>query len=180
LAAVVLASTAASVAAQPAAPPRVSGDVGVAVTRLDGSSWLGTPITAYGARAAGHLPLRGQISLSAEASVLLPQRVYAVTPGCTSGPCQGGASPERIDALSLRLGVTAYGQRVRLSAGVGTLRAVGAEPGPTTTSTREVAIELRPFGTQRWRPVVALRATYLGTPIAGMRTLIAPGVGVAF
>lgn len=85
-----------------------------------------------------------------------------------------------MDLVSLHVGGAWFDSRFRVSAGVGTLRAERVEPGATRSTTRELAVDVQPFGPKRWRPVVGLRVINLATPISGVRTLIAPGVGLAF
>ncbi len=163
--------------AQSLAATRVTGTLGVSATRF---SALGEPINAIGVQAAGGLRVWRSLDVGVTGSRWVPRIVAAVTPGCTSLPCQGSSSPEVLDALSIHAGVAWFEQRLRVSVGAGVLRAAGAEPGPTRTATRDVAVELRPFGRARWRPVLGVRAVWLGEPITGIRRLLAPQVGVAF
>ncbi|MDX2182808.1 MAG: hypothetical protein SFW08_02380 [Gemmatimonadaceae bacterium] len=159
---------------------RGSGVVGVTGTRFSPLSPLDAPIEAIGVHASGSLRVWRLLDIGASAARWVPRSVVAVTPGCTSLPCQGSSTPEVLDALSIHAGVAWFEQRLRVSVGAGVLRAAGAEPGPTRTATRDVAVELRPFGRTRWRPVLGVRAVWLGEPITGFRRLLAPQVGVAF
>jgi hypothetical protein len=84
----------------------------------------------------------------------------------------------------LASGIAVLGESgLRTSLGVGGFRAAGYREGSRTSASSAavgVGAEWVPSGTSRFTPTVGVRALVLASPIAGVRQIFLPGVGVAF
>jgi hypothetical protein len=72
---------------------------------------------------------------------------------------------------------------LRASLGAGGFRAAGYREGTSTSagsSALGLGAEWVPSGSSRFTPTLGVRAIFLATPIAGMRQIYLPGVGVTF
>jgi len=115
-------------------------------------------------------------------SIAIPDALEAsARPVSNHAPDVGDFStPERMMGASLLLYRDLARGTLRLTAGLGTLRAVGIEGSPASTTLYEGGLEYRPGRARRVQPVVGLRAMRGVRAVGGIRTIVLPSVGATF
>lgn len=118
------------------------------------------------------------------AFTILPTGGATATPGCTdpvSGACVARSSPNALNGVLLSPFTFVGGSNLRIATGVGVIGAAGGEGFPRRSSAAFAAgIDWVPDSRSRLAPSVGIRAVRLANPVAGVRQLLMPGVGVTF
>jgi hypothetical protein len=114
---------------------------------------------------------------------VLPLGQARSEPGCAPGnaPCQARQTPSMIQGgLLSALGV--FGETgFRGSLGGGVANVMGMEgPGARTSAVGSFGLEWVPSGKSRFTPTFSVRMLQLASPLAGMRQLFLPGLGLTF
>ena len=103
-------------------------------------------------------------------------------PDCPAGvSCVTRSTPNALSgvlaSMLTRVGTSALG----VSLGVGAVTAMGGEGvDHRSSAAASIGIEWIPRTTSRWVPTASIRYVQLASPIAGLRHLVLPGIGVAF
>ncbi len=118
------------------------------------------------------------------AFTVLPTGSASAIPGCTDtvgSACAARTTPNALNGFLVSPFTFVAGSNLRISTGVGMIGAAGGE-GFTRRSSAAfaAAVDWVPDSRSRLVPSVGIRAVRLSTPIAGVRQLLLPGVGVSF
>ena len=141
------------------------GSFGAAVAQLsvrrDLTSAMGAELTAF---------------------TLAPTGGATSLPGCVQGsPCETRSTPSMLVGVMPSLYAWVGGSNLRLTAGAGYAGAAGGEGLENRGSAAALlGADWVPRSRNRLAPTFAIRVVQLGSPIAGARQLLLPGVGVAF
>jgi hypothetical protein len=116
------------------------------------------------------------------AFTLTPMGGASAQPGCAIGtPCQSRTTPSALYGVMPSLYSWLGGSDLRVTAGAGYVGAGGGEGlGHRSSVAGLLGLDWVPRGNNRLVPTLALRIVQLGSPIAGARQLLLPGVGISF
>ena len=145
--------------------PGVGGHFGAAVAQLS--------VSRDFTRMTG-----GEIS----AFALAPLGGASAQAGCPQGTkCISTSTPTLLSGVLTSLFAYAGESPLRVSAGVGAVGASGGEGFANRSSLAGlVGFDWLPRTNNRFAPTFAVRVVQLSSPIAGARTLLLPGMGLAF
>lgn len=116
------------------------------------------------------------------AFALAPMGGASSQAGCPVGStCESRTTPSALSGVLTSMFAYAGESGLRASAGVGAVFGTGGAGLEHTTSLAGlVGLDWIPRTDNRFAPTFAIRVVQLASPIAGARTLLLPGVGVAF
>ena len=103
-------------------------------------------------------------------------------PDCPAGvSCVTRSTPNAITGVLASMLASVGTSALGVSLGIGAVTAMGGEGlDNRSAGAASIGLEWIPRTTSRWVPMVGIRYVQLASPIAGMRHLVVPGIGVAF